>query len=159
MSSVLQEWVQKIPLREQGVLVLALRGPDGHRKEAGAKNVVRALRGCVMVTGATGQPLLPGANLPDDSFMQMYRIGHVEESPWNEAALEFFRAWDEYNVHFLFHLAHAALILGVRHPESRIATRWHAFYHRCCAKCHVSPETPEQMIYRLKDGHKPDDPE
>lgn len=159
MTSVLQNWVMDIPLREQGVLVLALRGPDGVRKEHGAKNIVRALRGCVMVTGATGQPLVPGMNLPDDSFMQMYRIGHVDEGPWNEASIEFFRCWDELNVHFLFHLLHAALVLGSRHPDTKIRNRWHEFYLRGCKKCHVNPESSSEMINRLKDGHKPDDPE
>lgn len=157
--NVLQEWVSQCPLREQGTLLLALRGPDGTRKESGVKNVVRALRGCIMVCGATGQPLMPGENLPDDSFMQMYRIGHVDHTPWQEASIAFFRDWDEFNVHFLFHLMHAALILGVRHPQERVRIRWMAFYDRCCYKCHVTPETGEHMIDRLKDGHKPDDPE
>lgn len=159
MTSVLQPWLSNIPLREQGVLVITLRGPDGVPKEHGAKNIVRAIRGCIMVPGATGAPLLPGQNLPDDSFMQMYRIGHVDEGPWQEATLAFFRAWDELNVHFLFHLLHAAAVLGIRHPESRVRTRWWDFYCRGMRKAHVNPETPEQLMDRLKDGHKPDAPE
>lgn len=159
MTSVLQDWVVACPLREQGVLVLALRGPDGVRKEHGAKNVVRALRGCVMVTGATGQALVLGFDLPDDSFMQMYRIGHVQEAPWQEAVIEFFRSWDEMNVHFLFHLLHACAVLGIRHPEDRIRMRWWDFYTRGMRKAHVNGESPSQLIERLKDGHKPDDPE
>lgn len=89
MPNVLQDWVQKLPYREQGVLVLALRGPDGVRKEHGAKNLVRAMRGCVMVP-ATGQPLMPGENMPEDNFMEMYRVGHVAEEPWFEATREFY---------------------------------------------------------------------
>lgn len=162
---MLQEWVEEIPLREQGVLVLALRGPDGVRKEHGAKNLVRAMRACVMNTGATGQPLVPGTNLPDDSFMQMFRVGHVDDGPWQEACIEFYRSWDEFNVHFLFHFAHAAAILGIRYSinnensTERIRKRWWDLYLRCVHKCHCNPETPEQIINRLKDGHKPDDPE
>lgn len=157
--NVLQNWVNDCSLREQGVLLLALRGPDGAKKEHGAKNVVRALRGCIMVTGSTGKPLIPGENLPDDSFMQMYRIGHVDETPWKEATIEFFRSWDEFNVHFLFHLIHASLVLGARHPNNIIRARWLELYDRCCKKCHINPETIQQMTTRLKDGHKPDDPE
>jgi len=159
MTCVLQEWVWDLPLREQGVLVLALRGPDGAKKEHGAKNIVRAFRACVMVTGATGQALMPGFNLPDDSFMQMYRIGHVKEEPWHEAVVEFFRAWDEYNVHFLLHLTHAIEVLGYRHPNDLIRLRWYALYIRIINKMHVKPESMLEMIERLKDGHKPDDPE
>lgn len=160
MPAVMQEWTTNLPLREQGVLVLALRGPDGAKKEHGAKNVVRALRGCVMVTGATGQSLVPGQNLPDDTFMQMYRIGHVDSGAWEEAVREFFRAWDEYNVHFLFHLMHAAEVLGYRYPTSDIIrTRWLNLYYRGCKKVHIKPETLDEMIDRLKDGHRPDSPE
>lgn len=160
MPAVMQEWTTKLPLREQGVLVLALRGPDGARKEHGAKNVVRALRGCVMVTGATGQSLMPGQNLPDDTFMQMYRIGHPNSEAWDEAVKEFFRAWDEYNVHFLFHLMHAAEVLGYRYPNGEtIQVRWLNLYYRSCKKVHIIPESLDQMIDRLKDGHRPDSPE
>jgi hypothetical protein len=159
MTGVLQTWVAECPLREQGVLVLALRGPDGVRKEHGAKNIVRALRGCVMVTGATGQPLMPGFDLPDDSFMQMYRIGHTDEAPWQEACIEFFRSWDEFNVHFLLHLTHACEVLGIRHPEMRVRNRWYELYLRIVKKSHLNPESVDQMIDRLKDGHKPDAPD
>lgn len=159
MPSVLQDWVMCLPLREQGVLVIALRGPDGARKEHGAKNIVRSLRGSVMVTGATGKPLAPGESLPDDSFMDLFRIGHPKSEHWNDAQREFFRSWDEYNVHFLFHLIHAAEVLGYRHPVDFIAERWRHFYYRCCDKCHVYPEGFVTMKSRLKDGHKLDDPE
>lgn len=157
MASVLQQWVQECSLREQGTLVLALRGPDGVPKEHGSKNVVRALRGCVMITGATGQPLMPGMNLPDDSFMEMYRVGHPKDGPWFEAVTAFVRGWDTYNVHFLFHLMHAAAICGYRYPDKTVRDRWWHFYSLCCDRVHVRPETVEEITGRLKDGHKPDE--
>ncbi len=160
MPGVLQEWLSELPLREQGVLVLALRGPDGVRKEGGAKNLVRALRGCIMITGATGKPLLPGENMPEDNFMEMYRVGHPNEEPWAEASREFFREWDTYNVHWLLHFLHAAEILGYRHPDERIRQRWRSLYFRSAmAKCHMGVESKDVMMDRLKDGHKPDTPE
>ena len=57
MTSVLQDWVQECSLRQQGVLVIALRGPDGVRKEDAAKPLVRTMRGLVMNAGRTGKPM------------------------------------------------------------------------------------------------------
>lgn len=157
MKSVLQDWVMALELRKQGVLVLALRGPDGMEKEHPAKNMVRALRGCIMVTGATGTPLMLGESIPDDSFMSMYLISHGNPDVWNAELRKYFSGWDSYNNHFADHFAHAAAICGMHYPFPIERTRWWKFYEACCYKRHCLPETPAMLSERLKDGPKPDD--
>lgn len=148
MASVLQEWVNEIPLKEAGVVVMALRGPDGVRKEHPSKNVVRAFRAVTMVSGVTGRPLTLGEDVGE--FMQMHRIGCPDPAMWNETMRLFFAEWDSYNVHFLLHLMHAASIVGFRHPNEMIMKRWWDFYITGCGAAHLMPEVPHLIRYRLR---------
>ncbi len=152
--SVLQDWTQKISTRQQGVLIIALRGPDGVRKEDPAKPIVRTLRGMVMNAGRTGGPV--GDEVwTDDPFMTMQWI--KDEYKWTGATKNFFDQWDAYNVHFLQHLAHAYAVAGIHYIDDPIRRRAWKFYERCCRKLHMNPETPGNVVHRLRDGIREED--
>ena len=154
MPSVLQDWTEQISTRQQGVLIIALRGPDGVRKEDPAKPIVRTLRGLVMNAGRTGAPV--GNEVwADDPFMTMQWI--VDDDMWTLATKKFFDQWDAYNVHFLQHLMHAYGIAGIHYPEKEARVRAWTFYVRCCKKLHLPPETKDLMQYRLRDGIREED--
>ncbi len=154
MPNVLQDWTQKISTRQQGVLVIALRGPDGVRKEDMAKPIVRTLRGLVMNAGRTCAPV-GDAIWEDDPFMTMQYIN--DEAIWAVTTRGFFDQWDAYNVHFLQHLMHAFAVAGIHYPEELARERAWVFYERCCRKLHVHPETMHDIVYRLRDGVRAED--
>lgn len=152
MKSVLQDWLHEIPLRQQGVIILALRGPDGIRKESPAKAILRSLRGCVMNSGRHGVPMERHEKFEGDSFMRMDLI--CDRVLWQNACQKFFDSIDEYNIHFFQHFIHAAAAVGINHPDEQVKQHWWEFYEFACFKLHVTPETREKFIHRLRDGRR-----
>jgi hypothetical protein len=150
MKSVLQDWVMELPLRQQGVLVLALRGPDGVRKEDAAKPIVRTLRALMMNSGREGTAMGRAVRWHDDPFMSTVYIN--SDIAWSATAEAFFDQWDAYNVHFLQHLVHAFAIVGMHHPFEDYRARCWKLYEFAVNKLHMYPETPEQITFRLRDG-------
>jgi hypothetical protein len=156
-KSVLQDWVNELPLRQQGVLVLALRGPDGARKEDVAKPLVRTLRALVMNSGREGKPMSLGVRWTDDPFMTTWHV--ADSQRWNPVVDEFYGSIDQYNVHFLQHLWHAYAIVGINHPIPVIQARAWQVYVRGVHALHMFPETREQIEHRLRDGVRHEDME
>jgi len=154
VPNVLQDWLSEISTRQQGVLIIALRGPDGVRKEDAAKPLVRVMRAMVMNAGRTGKPV-GGEVWKDDPFMSLYWIS--DDDHWHEATKAFFEQWDSYNVHYLQHLMHAYAVAGIHYPEDQIRRRAWKFYERCCNKLHVFPEPPGNIVHRLRDGIREED--
>lgn len=157
IMSVLQDWVTVLSLRQQGVLILALRGPDGTVKESGTKNIIRSLRGMVMVNGQLKRNLAPGEYVQGDPFARMDIIDN--EAKWNDATKEFFRDFDSYNIHFFQHLAHAYGVAGCGFPMTdfhrrEIRHRCWAFYEKCCRKLHMHPEGRDELMFRLRAGER-----
>lgn len=151
-SSVLQPWVEALPIRQQGVAILALRGPDGMRKESAAKPVIRALRACVLNSGRHGVPMGLGESFDGDRFMSMALISSTQA--WDEVMKDFFASIDEFNLHFFQHLIHAAAVVGFAHPIPQVRNHWLAFYHKACEKLHVTPETQTAFAHRLRNGNR-----
>jgi hypothetical protein len=149
---VLQPWVGQIPLRQQGVLLLALRGPDGIRKESIAKIILRNLRGCVMLSGREEKPMAMGTEYDGDTFMRTIEI--TSKDKWERITKEFFSNIDEYNVHFLQHLLHAAQVIGVNHWNNTVATNWWNFYAEGVHRLHLKCETADEMKFRLRSGRR-----
>jgi hypothetical protein len=156
-DSVLQDWVSTISLRQQGVLIIATRGPDGCAKEDPAKPLVRTLRALIMNTGRLGRPQELGTLWKDDTFMTTWWI--ADAIRWNAVAKAFFDQWDSYNVHFLQHLMHGYGVLGANHPNELVKSGCWWFYEKCCRKLHVTPEIQEQLAHRLRDGIRHDEDE
>lgn len=156
-QSVLQDWTAEISLRQQGVLVLALRGPDGLTKESGCKNIIRSLRACVMNSGREGRPMADGTVWRNDPFMRMDLV--TDDVEWYNATQAFLQDIDTYNLHFFQHLIHAAAVCGLHHPHRTVRNNWWRFYERCCMKLHIHPETPAEIQHRLRDGERTEEEE
>lgn len=58
---------------------------------------------------------------------------------------------DGYPHHFLLHLIHCAEVVGYKHPDSNIRENWLSFYLLMSAQFHMTPETEDEMDYRLND--------
>jgi hypothetical protein len=137
MTSLLKPWVATLTFQAQGVLVAALRGPDGVAKDGPAKAIARALR-ATLVHNAKQLG-------PDDVYMG---DGTGRCAP--EEVDEFFRGLDAFPLHWYHHFVHAAEIVGYLHPNPEIRRFWNAFYERAVEALHLSPESMEAMQQRLR---------
>lgn len=131
-ATILQGWAVQLPLRHQGVLVSAVRGPDSAAKEDPAKAVVRAYRADVLNAYC-------GSAKKSTSFIE-----HVDVYELARRTEAFVRSFDHYPVHFVLHLMHASQITGYKRKR-----QWLDLYNRLAQKMHLNPETEEQMDARL----------
>lgn len=136
---VLQDWVFGLPYMQQSVLLTAVRGCDQVPKEDPSKKVTRGVRRAFM---KSARP-----NWPKRTFLGE---GDGEEK-FYVAIKQFLSNLDHYPHHFLMHLAHAAQILGYKHPEEDVREMWNRFYLKFCDSLHTFPETCEDMDRRLSD--------
>jgi len=154
--SVLQDWTTDVTFMMQSVLIAAVRGPDGIRKDHPVKVLCRYLRRCFLICafdGAvrwspyesgggsfTGPLNLQGLGPNEghlDKFIEIY-LHHVDELPH----------------HFQLHLMHAAEILGYKHPDDDVRKFWRTFYFAIVNDAHLKPEPEEAMDRRLGDTEK-----
>ena len=133
-NSVLKAWVYELPFRMQSVLMSSLRGCDTAKKDDASKFIQRALRG-VMLNDAD----------PSNTFI----VGEVVEG---EVCTQFLWDIDAYPMHYVMHTAHAAEIIGYKHPDVGMRQWWIDFYKKVCKGLHVNFETEEQLDVRLGDG-------
>ena len=149
---VMQDWTSTISHRQQGVMVMALRGPDGLPKESGCKNVIRSFRASVMNSGDTKKPLALGEALLSkyDKYMTMEFLSI--EFKWKEVCEAFVSDIDTYNIHFLQHFLHAAMVVAFNHPNETMRARWEYCANRIAKKLHIHLETKEEFTHRLRDG-------
>lgn len=145
--SVLHPWVQNLSLMQQAVLMTAVRGPDGIRKDHPVKVLLRYFRRCTMVRAFERDicfsPYAPGGG----SF-----TGPLINKDINAYILIYLRHVDELPHHFQLHLMHAAEIVGYCCPDATARNFWHAFYLAIVKDAHLYPETREQMMTRLGDS-------
>lgn len=146
-GSVQPDWCRSLTFQQQSVLMLAARGPDGIEKISPVKNIVRAYRSCVFKAAFLGRELAYGEDL--DSFMSLRRFASAVS--WAEDIRSFFDNVDGLPHHYYQHLILGAEILGYKHPDKKIRTRWHRFYLLCVENLHMNAETEEQMDARLSD--------
>lgn len=143
MASVLQDWTMELPLREQGVLLTAVRGADNGPKEWGpdgqvidtpARQLTGWIRWAFMVphdpreVGKVGSFMLDQPPIP----LKPSAFGHLP-------------------LHFYSHALHALQVIGVRHPDDK--TRWLAghMYGVMVEGLHLRPEPDQAMIDRLSE--------
>lgn len=141
------EWFTRLPVQQQSVLMLALRGPDGVGKHHPAKGVHRCYRATILRAAYYGRWLVIGERA--DTFMDLENFHHWPT--WADEVKTFFAHVDELPHHYAAHLAHGAQILGYKHPDLLFRSRWDYFYEQWCDDLHVNPETEEQMDERLND--------
>lgn len=98
--SVLQSWVERIPLKAQSLLLLSLRGPDTHACPE-IKIIVKWMRGLTFKPGD-----------PDNIEFMGARPNRIVEKGPAAKELEFC------SVHYYSHLMHGLEVLGQYYPRS-----------------------------------------
>jgi hypothetical protein len=149
MTSVLQEWVMELPLREQGTLLTGIRSCDLSPKlpsgiderygcstgECSAERQLTAfLRYCVLICADPREVDIPGAwfqSQPPENWKPS-QFGH-------------------YPQHWYSHLMHCFEVIGYRHPDMEIAAMSHGIYLRLVRSLHLRPELKSEMIERLSE--------
>lgn len=146
-NCVLPQWMLKLSFQQQSVLLLALRGPDGVRKEHPAKTITTAYRATLLRAAMRQRFLYLGEQA--DSFMSLDVFADVKA--WTAEIKTFFKHVDELPHHYVAHMAHAAQIIACKHPDQTMRTHWGWFYSKWCDDLHVNPETEAEMDNRLDD--------
>lgn len=136
MSSVLRSWVMDLPLREQGTLLVALRGCDLAPKiplDSPERRLTAALRFAVMV--------------PADVREVDFGAGcFMLSGPPMDVKLSMF---EHYPLHWVSHAIHACEAIGYRHPDETTANGWLVLYRRFVRSLHMKAETREEFESRL----------
>lgn len=144
---ILPEWMDHLPLQQQAVLILALRGPDGFPKHHPSKRLLYHYRAAVLRAAHIGRLLKVG----EDCGSLMTLTSFQWEREWDAVLMRFREVEDELPLHYYTHLMHGAQVLAYRHPDPLFRLRWLQFYRQCCDYLHVPAETSEQMCARLSD--------
>lgn len=131
---VLQDWLDELSLKQQTVLLSALRGCDGVRKNDISKIVSRYLRSVILKNAAT----------PTSSFMST-------STKW-EDIVAFRKDMDAYPTHYILHFIHAAEIIGYFHPDVEVSSFWLDAYYLFVDAMHLNVESKEINQWRLRDG-------
>ena len=135
--SVLQDWVMELGLREQGTLVVALRGCDLAPKnllDSVERNITAWLRHKILVPFDPREvSRVPGA------FMRV----DLPEFKWSSI--------EHYPLHWTVHVAHAFQVIGCYHPNKVYAQEADVQYIKFCHSLHVNPESKEAMFSRLDE--------
>jgi len=152
--SVLQDWVHNLTFMQQSVLIAAVRGPDGLRKDHCSKVLCRWLRRCFLFSAFQRRPYDNPWELGGGSFTGPSCLPEGDflwEVPMDKAVEEYLRHVDEMPHHFQLHFMHAAEILGYKHENLRIRAWWHRTYITLVNDAHLWPESEAQMDRRLGD--------
>lgn len=147
MHSVVQYWVEDLPLMQQSVLLSAVRAPDGISKGHPAKFLWRWLRRCFLIGSFERRILATPEEEGGGSF-----TGPIADI--DEAVRRYFYEVDSVPFHGHMHLIHAAEILGYKHPDLVTRAWWLDFYMEAANDVHMECESEEAMDYRLSDDEK-----
>lgn len=156
IQPVLQEWVMFLPMMQQSVLIAAVRGPDGIKKDHVSKLMMRWFRRCMLLSSfikdVIANPYDPGGG----SFTGP-SIAHVAPNWEHEMGMvvsRYLKTIDELPHHYQLHFMHACEILGYKHPDERIKAWWLETYLRIVRDMHLYPETEKEMDKRLGDNYE-----
>ena len=135
--TIIKEWVSQLGLRHQGVLISAVRGPDGVNRDDPIKNIVRMYRGIILNShcGDINNAI---------SYMTPFNYDEL-----NLLGRQVVKSLDHYNIHFWLHLLHAIEIIGYHHPDNIISEAFSNLYRLFCRKMHIQPETKDYLDHRL----------
>jgi hypothetical protein len=142
MTSVLQDWVMDLPLREQGTLLTAVRGCDTEPKQwtstgiadSPGRRLTAFIRWCFMNPADVREVDVPGAffqSRPPIPFKPS-EFGHLSE-------------------HWYAHVMHALEVIAYRHPHGQIVGEVFDLYVAMVRNLHLVPETRMAMIDRLSE--------
>ncbi len=143
--TVLQPWLEEIPIRMQSTLLLSLRGPDTHRAPE-IKKVQRWMRSLAF---RPGNP----ANVKE--FMT-----DINDVPVLQEKNDLARELEFCTQHFYSHLMHGLEVIAYRHPDEAVSTRAGFLFHGMSHLMHLDPECEEDFEHRLRQiewpGGQPD---
>lgn len=143
MSSVLQKWVEDLPLRHQGTLLTAVRGCDSEAKVwtrrgvaySPARRLVAFIRYCFMnpadpreIDSEEGAFFMSTPPMP----FKPSEFGHLPQ-------------------HWYAHVMHGLEIIGYWHPDRELRNRALYLYESMVHNLHLNIETAEQMHDRLTE--------
>lgn len=149
MGSVLQEWVQELPLRAQGTLLTGIRGCDLAPKDPSSiqetwgcstgectaeRELSSFLRWCYLNPADPREVDIPGAwfkSLPPENWKPS-QLGH-------------------YPLHWYSHLMHCFEIVGYHHPVASVRANALDIYERMVRSLHLNVETKVEMHERLTE--------
>lgn len=140
MPSIMRAWTEQLTIRQQAMLISAVRGCDGAPKDDPSKSLLWALRWVVL------KPSEVGVDPHHTESFMGYRPTLVEDTH------RFLQSLDQYPFHFVMHLMHAAEIIGYKHPDEATRLGWGEFYRRIVeGNVHCQVETEAMMDQRLAD--------
>ena len=137
--SVVQSWVEELPLRMQSVMLLGLRGPD-HERCPEIKKMTRWLRGLVL------RPANPHNVV---QFMRAEPPERIKEKSLIHRELEFVP------MHYYTHLMHVLEVIGYRHPNEQIREHGLWLFFDMCRLLHLPPESDAEFSERLRQFEWP----
>lgn len=137
MRSVLQDWVMRLGLRHQGVLINSLRGCDTAPKNDPSKLLTRCYRAEIL-----------NCHCGDPSKAQTY-IESVPETELTGRMLAVRKNLDHYPHHYVMHLIHSVQVLGYKSENRLSRILWGLFYDQLCDGLHVRSENEYSMDKRL----------
>ena len=147
--SVMQDWTWNLTYMQQSVLIAAVRGPDGIKKDHVVKVLMRWMRRCILISAfdrcAIWDPHTPGGG----SF-----TGPLKDGDIHNYIEIYLRHVDELPHHFQLHFMHASEILGYKHPDVAIREFWKSMYLAIVKDAHLCPESEETMDKRLGDNEE-----
>lgn len=153
---VLQDWVMRIPMMQQTVLLTAIRGPDGMPKYGPVKMLMRWYRRCVLLSAIDGKVLSDpysrnGGSFTGPSFDVNEDWPLLWEPAMNKIVDQYLQGLDAVPHHFHMHFMHAVEILGYKYPFVDTRRWWSQVYLRFVNDMHLHPETEEELDKRLGD--------
>lgn len=157
-TSVLQSWVEKLPMMQQTVLLTAIRGPDNTPKYTATKKLLRFYRRCVLLSALDCKEI----NNPYDDNGGSFTGPSIEKpvnGDWHtvmhdEVVSGYLREIDAVPHHFQMHFLHAAEIVGYKHRLYPIRHFWLSVYVRLVDDMHLHMETETELDERLGDSRE-----
>lgn len=140
--SVLQDWVVKLPLREQGTLLTAVRGCDDEPKtwiargvaESPGRRITAYVRWCFMNPADPREVDVPGAffqSKPPSPFKPS-GFGHLPQ-------------------HWYSHIMHGLEVIAYRHSNVTVRHTAYGLYQQMVWNMHLNVETLEEFKRRLSE--------
>jgi hypothetical protein len=149
VASILQPWVEELPIRAQGTLLVAMRSCDVAPKSppcideaygctsgesTAERHLVAYLRYLVMVPADEREVGVPG------SFFQTN-----PPTDWKPSQ------FGHYPLHWYSHLMHAFEVIGFEHFNESHRKAGMNIYHRMVKSLHLTPESWHDYRQRMKE--------
>lgn len=136
MSSVVQDWLSKCPIRMQWTALAALRCADFPFLPL-SRIVVRWLRGLILVPGNP------------DNVQQFMAL--VDELPVLDESGALEKELEHSPVHYYCHLMESIEVIAYEHPDKIQRDKAYEFYTKLVKILELKFETQAEMRHRLRD--------